>query len=125
MKATDQAAFCSTCHVMNQATRTYMASVHADLSCNDCHAPEQPFARVAFKTQAGVSHLSGFITGNIDDVIKATADTREVVNQNCLSCHRVTNINVEMDAKKYCTDCHRHVPHFPKSPIRERMVVGD
>ena len=125
MKATDQAAFCSSCHVMNQATRTYMESVHADLSCNDCHAPEQPLAKVAFKTKAGLNHVSKYITGNIDDIIHAAPNSREVINQNCMSCHRMTNINVAMDAKKYCTDCHRQVPHFSSKPIRERMVAGE
>jgi cytochrome c nitrite reductase small subunit len=125
MKATDQAAFCSSCHVMNQATRTYMESVHANLSCNDCHAPQQPLAKIAFKSHAGINHLSKYITGDIPDVIEATPDTRAVVNQNCLGCHQMTNINVAMDAKKNCTDCHRHVPHFPRNPIRERMVAGE
>lgn len=125
MKKTDQPAFCSSCHVMNQATRTFMTSVHADLSCNDCHAPQQPLAMVAFKTKAGVSHVSRYITGGIDDVIRATDKTKEVVNQNCLRCHQMTNINVAMDAKESCIDCHRQVPHFAKNPIRERMVAGE
>lgn len=125
MKKTDQPAFCSSCHVMNQATRTFMTSVHAELSCNDCHAPQHPLDRIAFKTKAGISHVSKYITGDIDDVIRATDKTREVVDQNCLRCHQMTNINVAMDAKNSCIDCHRQVPHFAKNPIRERMVAGE
>ncbi|MDW7673808.1 MAG: NapC/NirT family cytochrome c [Bacillota bacterium] len=125
MKTTDQAAFCSSCHVMNEKTRTFNDSVHASLSCNDCHAPEATGSKLLFKTKTGTSHLAKNISGNIEDVIHSTFNTKEVVKQNCISCHSMTNKNVMLDAKDFCTDCHRHVPHLSKKPIGERMVAGE
>lgn len=125
MKSTDQASFCSSCHVMNQQTRTYYDSTHASISCNECHAPQQTGAKLLFKTVAGTSHVTKNISGDVRDVIHTTLNTKEVVNQNCLSCHTMTNKNVVLDAKKYCTDCHRQIPHSRKNPIGERMVAGE
>ncbi|MBS4025465.1 MAG: NapC/NirT family cytochrome c [Clostridia bacterium] len=126
MKATGQAEFCSSCHVMNQAARTYLDSVHAGISCNDCHAPHQPLAQTTFKAKAAFDHISANISGNIDDVIHAKAHSKAVVNQNCMNCHQMTNKNVASnDVKQSCTDCHRQVPHFSKKPIGERKVAGE
>ncbi|MGF7184715.1 cytochrome c nitrite reductase small subunit [Desulfitispora alkaliphila] len=125
MKATDEAAFCGSCHVMNEAVRTYEQSVHASISCNDCHAPHDTIPKMAFKAKAGAKDIYKNTTGNVPDVIHATNETRDIVNDNCLNCHEMTNKNVAMDSKDYCVDCHRHVPHFNKNPIGERKVAGE
>ncbi len=125
MKATDQAAFCGSCHVMSEAVRTYERSVHAGISCNDCHAPHDTVPKIIFKAQAGAKDIYKNTVGDVDDIIRATAKTKEIVNANCSSCHTMTNVNVAMDAKEYCTDCHQHVPHFRKTPIGERRVAGE
>ncbi|MDW7675029.1 MAG: NapC/NirT family cytochrome c [Bacillota bacterium] len=125
MKATDRADFCGSCHVMNEAVRTYNLSVHADLACNQCHAPHQITSKIGFKTQAGFKDIYKNVTNDVGDVIQATSKTKEIANQNCINCHSMTNKNVAMDAKEFCTDCHRQVPHFNKIPIGERMVAGE
>ncbi|OEH85189.1 hypothetical protein BHU72_06155 [Desulfuribacillus stibiiarsenatis] len=125
MKYTDSPEFCGSCHVMTGVHRTHQFSTHANLSCNDCHAPHNIVAKIPFKAKAGAKDIYKNLVGDVDDVIHANAKTREIVNQNCLNCHEMTNTNVAMDSKEFCVDCHRTVPHFSKKPISERMVAGE
>jgi cytochrome c nitrite reductase small subunit len=125
MKATDSAAFCSSCHVMNEVTRTHQFSTHANLSCNDCHAPHNLVSKIPYKIKAGTKDIYVNTFGTVDDVIHAGDETKAIVNQNCQDCHTMTNMNVATDTKEYCFDCHRTVPHFGQKPISERMVAGE
>lgn len=125
MKVTDQARFCGTCHTMNEQVRTHQMSGHAKQACNECHLPEGGLARYTYKAKSG-SHDS-FVTafGTVADVIHATEDTKGVVNENCMRCHAITVLNVNMTSKDYCTDCHRNVPHMSKMPISKRSAAND
>ncbi|SDY99017.1 cytochrome c nitrite reductase small subunit [Evansella caseinilytica] len=115
MKATDSGEFCSSCHIMNTAYETFAASNHATLSCNDCHAPRDSFSeKIVFKAKAGMGHVYMNTLGSekIPDVLHATAESQEVINQNCISCHEPSLQNVAHDVKDSCIDCHRQVPHM-------------
>lgn len=46
MQATDQAAFCGSCHVMSEVAWTHKQSAHAKLACNECHAPSDLAAKI-------------------------------------------------------------------------------
>ncbi|TYT74041.1 cytochrome c3 family protein [Desulfobotulus mexicanus] len=124
MKATDEPAFCGSCHIMYEVVRTQQNSVHASLSCNDCHAPAGGMRKIMFKVKAGAKDVYQNTFGDVLDVIHTTQATKDVVNENCMACHTMTNLNVA-DAKESCTDCHRQVPHFSKSPIAERRVANE
>lgn len=111
---TDTPEFCSTCHVMNIANESFSESTHAHLDCNDCHAPHDSFAKkIIFKTEAGFHdiYMNTFQSDKIPDVFHANEKTKDVVQQNCISCHQSTMRDVSHDAKESCTDCHRYVPH--------------
>jgi cytochrome c nitrite reductase small subunit len=127
LRVTDNAPFCGSCHVMHEHVRTHYQSVHAEISCNECHAPKQKVKKVVFKAYAGTKDIYKNLLGDIDDVIHATELTKEIINDNCADCHTATNANVilNMNAKKNCTDCHQQVPHFPKKPIDERRIAGE
>jgi cytochrome c nitrite reductase small subunit len=128
MKATDQPEFCGSCHVMYEAVRTHQMSAHAELACNECHAPDETVPKMFFKAQAGAKDFYQNTLGDVFDVIHASDKTREVVNQSCLNCHSMTILNVADDvteAKQYCTDCHRSVPHMSKLSISERRVADE
>ncbi len=114
LKATDTGDFCSSCHIMEKAFETFTDSNHAALSCNDCHAPRDSIvAKLAFKAKAGMGHMYMNTLGasKIPDVLSATANSKEVINQNCISCHEPSLENIEHDAKETCIACHRQVPH--------------
>ncbi len=126
MKATDQPEFCGSCHVMYEAVRTQQNSMHANLDCNECHTPENLTEQMPFKTWTGLKDMYQNTFGDIQDVIHASDKTKKVVNENCESCHTMTALNVDsLEAKQYCADCHRQVPHFQKSPIAQRRVADD
>lgn len=121
--ATDQARFCGGCHSMSEAALTHAKSIHAKLSCNECHAPYNPFAKTPFKLKEGLRDIPATALGNIPDLIHAGERTREVIQENCLRCHGSVIESVNMTVKSHCTDCHRHVPHTPKIPIAKRSAA--
>jgi cytochrome c nitrite reductase small subunit len=123
MTTTDQASFCGSCHSMAEAALTHKTSVHAELACNDCHAPHNLVAKVPFKTKEGVRDIVATATKNVPDLIHPGDETKEVTQANCLRCHSATTSTVIMQSKEFCTDCHRHVPHSPKIPIAKRSAA--
>lgn len=125
LKVTDSPEFCGNCHVMNEVARTHQMSTHANLSCNECHAPHDFLSKMPFKAYSGAKDVYMNTFGDIDDVIKAKDRTKAAINENCQRCHEMTNMNVATDSKQYCFDCHRTVPHFSQKPISERMVAGE
>lgn len=124
LKATDTPQFCGSCHIMYEVVRTQQRSVHASLSCNDCHAPRGGIRKILFKAKAGAWDVYQNTFGDVLDVIHTNQATKDVVNENCRACHVMTTLNVA-DVKESCTDCHRQVPHFSKSPIALRRVADE
>lgn len=122
---TDQRQFCGSCHIMQEAARTQKMSPHANLTCNECHAPHALLAKIPFKIQAGATDIYNNIMG-ADLPIPPHKKYRDVVKQNCINCHAPLNETVQsMDIKPYCTDCHRGVAHMPMNPISQRTVGYD
>ena len=126
MRVTDARPFCSSCHIMDQAARTHKLSPHANLACNECHAPAALLAKLPFKAQAGARDFFMNTFGDAELPVRAVLATKEVVNENCKACHTMTNVNVaSMDAKPYCVDCHRGMQHMRMKPISTRMVADE
>lgn len=126
MKVTDSRPFCGSCHVMAEAAWTHKLSAHAKVACNECHAPADLAAKLPFKAAAGTHDIVVNTFGKPEDVIHAGLDTKAVVNANCKSCHTMTNVNTaSLEAKQYCTDCHRNVRHMKAKPIAQREVADE
>ena len=123
MTATDQAMFCGSCHSMAEAALTHKRSVHAELACNECHAPHNLVSKIPFKTKEGTRDILATVTSSIPDLIHPGEDTKEVTQANCQRCHSSTTSTVVMQSKEFCTDCHRHVPHTPKIPVAKRSAA--
>lgn len=122
---TDQRKFCAGCHLMQEAAFTQKKSTHANLTCNECHAPHALMAKLPFKARAGFDDIVGNIRG-ADLPIPPHKEYRDVVKQNCINCHAPVNTTVQsMDIKPYCTDCHKGVAHMPMNPISQRTVGYD
>lgn len=125
MQISDKRPFCASCHIMNEAAVTHKVSAHAELSCNECHAPHNLAEKLPFKAMAGTKDLFLNTFGKIEMPIEAGESTRQVVNANCKTCHHMTNTTVaSMNAKENCTDCHRNVQHMRMKPVSTRSV-GD
>lgn len=126
MKVTDSRPFCSSCHFMQPEAVTHKMSTHSNLACNECHAPSTLLSKLPFKAKEGTRDAFVTMLGSEPVPLIAGEHTRDVVNANCKACHAMTNINVaSMDAKPYCTDCHRGLKHMPRSPISTRMVADE
>jgi len=112
---TDSPEFCNSCHIMDSAFGSFQESNHAHLDCNDCHAPTDGLllVKLSFKARAGAGHIyyNTIGRGSIPDVLHATTDSVEVVNNNCISCHEPSIQAVNHASKENCADCHRSVPH--------------
>lgn len=122
---TDQRMFCASCHIMQEAARTQKMGPHANLSCNECHAPHGLMAKIPFKAEAGITDIINNIRG-VELPIPPHKKYRDVARQNCINCHAPVNESVQsMNVKPYCTDCHRGVAHMPMNPISQRTVGYD
>ena len=125
MQISDRRPFCAGCHIMNEAAVTHKISAHAELACNECHAPHNLAEKLPFQAVAGTKDLYLNTFGKIEMPLKAGESTRQVVNTNCKACHHVTNTTVAaMDVKGLCTGCHRNVQHMRMKPVSTRSV-GD
>ena len=123
IKGTDQAVFCASCHVMSEVAWTHKQSIHAALDCNECHTPHNLVEKLPFKAAVGMHDIYANSFEDVANVIHANKDTKNVVQENCRRCHVSTTMSVAMDAKPYCTDCHRAVPHNSKLPIDRRKAA--
>lgn len=122
---TDKREFCASCHIMQEAARTQKMGTHANLTCNECHAPHALMAKIPFKIEAGATDIYNNIRG-VDLPIPPHQKYRDVVRQNCINCHAPVNASVQsMNIKPYCTDCHRGVAHMTMNPISQRTVGYD
>jgi len=122
---TDQRPFCGQCHSMKPQAITQKLSTHTDLSCNECHLPQDSLiSKFTSKASIGLSDISAENFGNVRYPIAASQGMKGIINANCKSCHAATNLDVaSMESKRYCTDCHRNVPHQRTQPVSTRMVA--
>ena len=125
MRYTDQRPFCASCHIMQEAAVTHKMSTHANLSCNDCHAPHNLLRKIPFKAMEGTRDVVNNMRHK-DIPIPVSLRTKDTVNENCKACHAMTNMQVaSMEAKPYCVDCHRSMAHMRQKPISTRTVAYD
>ncbi|WNF37124.1 NapC/NirT family cytochrome c [Bacillaceae bacterium IKA-2] len=115
LKATDTADFCASCHVYESTINNFKQSNHANLNCNDCHTPnDSKLGKYTYKAKSALSHgyMQTLGASKIPTVIHATESSKEIVQQNCVSCHEPSLQNVDHGgAYDSCIDCHRQVPH--------------
>ncbi len=124
VERTNERAFCASCHVMLPASVSNKTSLHADLACNDCHLPHDNVVNYLFtKAKLGATDIYLNTVGDYDVPVMATESMKTIVNDNCIRCHRMTNMNVAvMESKGSCVSCHRSVPHQRMKPIDTRIV---
>lgn len=121
---TDSRSFCTgACHPMVEVGILQSRSPHTDLACNQCHAPHNIVEKLPFKAKEGARDFIANVAGEVPP-FRASKETRDVINRNCIACHRNTVSEVMM-TKEYCVDCHQGVAHFTKTPISYREVADE
>ncbi len=124
IERTNERAFCASCHIMLPASVSNKLSTHADLACNDCHLPHDTTVNyLVTKAKLGLTDMYINATGNYDVPVMATDSMKVIINDNCIRCHRMTNMNIAvLEAKDSCVSCHRNVTHQRMKPIDTRIV---
>ncbi len=119
----DNPKTCINCHIMTPQYVTWNHSAHREGShCNDCHVPHNNVVnKYYFKAKDGVRHAAVFTLRREPQVILIKEAGREVVQNNCIRCHKpvladpyITGINREFynfRSERKCWDCHRETPH--------------
>ena len=80
-------------------------------------------AKLPFKAAEGIRDVISNLGGG-EPAAQARLETREVVNANCRSCHRVT-VSEVMTVKPYCVDCHSGMAHQKKKPVSFREAADE
>ncbi|HEY4786775.1 MAG TPA: cytochrome c nitrite reductase small subunit [Bacteroidales bacterium] len=116
----DSPKTCVNCHVMAPQYATWSHSSHHEAAnCNDCHVPQDNFAKHwLFKAKDGLRHATVFTLRKEPQVIFIKEAGINVVQSNCIRCHshifeseRKISSNYNHIAGRLCWECHRETPH--------------
>jgi cytochrome c nitrite reductase small subunit len=111
MAFADSPAFCASCHTMNDAHASWSVSKHQQFKCTDCHLPHSYPEKLVEKARTGMHDTYAQMTGNYPSVIRVTAKGKEVLVENCQTCHAATIAKVKMGDGGDCMRCHRGIGH--------------
>lgn len=119
----DKPETCVNCHIMTPQYATWFHSSHRERAhCNDCHVPHNNIAnKYYFKAKDGLRHATIFTLRAEPQVIFIKNAGKEVVQNNCIRCHKELLTDYRMLARttefhhqrmdRKCWDCHRETPH--------------
>jgi cytochrome c nitrite reductase small subunit len=122
---------CNNCHVMDSQYENWFHAPHqAWATCADCHIPHDNFfAYWFYKGKSGMRDVYSFVTLGYPDAIRANAETKRIVQDNCIRCHLDTvevMLTGPMPLDRNCWDCHRSVAHGDRGltlvPVQDSEV---
>ncbi len=106
---------CNNCHVMDAAYEGWYHGGHQLwATCVDCHTPHEFIPKYFIKAKHGAKHVTLFTLNLIPNPIRASVETKGIVQANCVRCHAETVSEVAdgmVDSGRYCFECHRTVAH--------------
>ena len=110
------ASTCNNCHVMDAQYENWYHAAHERVAvCTDCHLPHQNIVSYyIYKGYSGMKDVLSFTFKTYPDAIRATQQTNQIVQANCIRCHANTVDSIIASAQpfdRYCWDCHRSVAH--------------
>jgi len=111
----DDPQACLNCHVMRPQFEGWNHSSHKNVAtCNTCHTPHSFPQKYIIKGINGWNHSFAFTTGNYPDPIRIRGFNADVVQANCIDCHRtlVSQIHSSVPGEeRSCIACHGNVGH--------------
>jgi len=125
---TEMPQFCAGCHEMDENFESWNESLHADITCVDCHAKPGLAGFVEAKI-AGMTQLWIHVTSDSIEDIRINQNSRETVSENCVRCHPGA-LRLEersgltmahqrhADAGVACIDCHTGAFAHPSEEAR-------
>lgn len=107
---------CNNCHVMDSEYENWYHAGHAEATtCAECHLPHDTFLDYwTVKGETGVHDVYSFSTGQTPEMIRAKAETKTIIQANCVRCHKNTVEDIMAGAQSFvrnCWDCHRTTAH--------------
>ncbi|HTX90316.1 MAG TPA: cytochrome c nitrite reductase small subunit [Anaerolineales bacterium] len=107
---------CNNCHVMDAQYENWTHAAHARVAvCVDCHLPHQnAVSYYLYKGYSGMKDVLSFTFKTYPDSIRATQQTDQIIQANCIRCHSDTVENIVAGPQpfdRYCWSCHRSVAH--------------
>jgi cytochrome c nitrite reductase small subunit len=124
---------CNNCHVMDSQYENWYHAAHERFTvCTDCHLPHQNIASYyLYKGYSGMRDVYSFTFKTYPAAIRATQQTDEIVQANCIRCHNDTVENILAGTQpfdRYCWDCHRSIAHGDRGlslyPYQDSEVYG-
>lgn len=120
--STDPTA-CANCHIMQRQFDSWQSSSHHTVArCIDCHLPHSFIPKYIAKAENGFRHAEKFTTQNFAEPIAIKARGREILQQNCKSCHDGLVHDIAggprgaLDELR-CTHCHAGVGHGERAGL--------
>ena len=113
---------CVNCHIMREQYDGWVKGPHQDAAtCNDCHTPHGFVTKWYGKARNGYHHSRAFTLQDFPEPIRITEYNAEVLQANCVDCHRdfVNGVRgaapppADHPEQPDCVSCHRHVGHGP------------
>jgi cytochrome c nitrite reductase small subunit len=126
-------ATCNNCHVMDSQYENWFHAPHAEWAeCADCHIPHSNLAAYYFyKGKSGMKDVFSFVTKSYSVAIRANAETKKIVQENCIRCHSDTVESIMLGTQPFernCWECHRDVAHGERgaslTPYQDKEVYG-
>ena len=110
------ASTCNNCHVMDAQYENWYHAGHAEAAvCVECHLPHQNLLVYYLeKGRTGLHDVYFFSTGQTPALIRAKPRTRQIIQENCIRCHRATVEEIVAGPQAFdrtCWDCHRRAAH--------------
>ena len=130
---THEPATCNNCHVMDAQYENWYHASHARYAvCTDCHLPHQNIVSYyLYKGYSGMKDVVSFTFKTYPPAIRASAQTDEIIQANCIRCHADTVENIVAGAQPFdrtCWSCHRSVAHGERGltlyPFQDTEVYG-
>ena len=109
-------ATCNNCHIHDAQYENWFHASHVRYAvCTDCHLPHQNvISYYLYKGYSGMIDVFSFVFKTYPDAIRATTQTDQIVQANCIRCHNDTVGTILAGPQpfdRYCWDCHRSVAH--------------
>jgi cytochrome c nitrite reductase small subunit len=110
---------CANCHVMDSMYENHYHAAHRPWTeCASCHLPHNNLVNYYVeKGRQGMHDVYVFGTAQTPQVIRLSAYSKAIVQQNCIHCHEdaVETIMAGVQPfERFCWECHRSTAHGPR-----------
>jgi cytochrome c nitrite reductase small subunit len=113
---------CANCHIMRAEYDSWQKSSHHHVAvCNDCHLPRDVVRQYVAKALNGFNHSKAYTLQNFAEPIAIKPFNAQIVQDNCLACHRPLVQDAVMARgpaeEASCVHCHAGAGHGERAGL--------